>query len=146
MGIAAAGTIELHDSADGEYFANAVEHVGHLLAERHAGLRRRRLLQQLVGRGHTGGGQNFCQVVGKLLGFGTSRHRSAFAFELDHRPFARGQIGKHGDAASLGIAAEPGLFDLLALLTQKLDGRFHIALRLAQGLLAVHHREAGLLA
>ena len=139
--------VDPHDPRQLEHLADAVEHVVLLLRQRRAGLLGRRLLQQLLGRLAPGpGGQLLGQVVGQLDELLAVGHRRAFAAQLDHRadcPPRSRHRRRSGRPRSRGPAGFPSSCPLLA---QPVDRRVLVAAGLLQGLLAVHHGQAGPLA
>ena len=116
--------------------------------QRLARLAGRRLGEQLLGRGGArAGGQLLGQVVGQLrrtpslAATGALSHRSSTIAPTPLVP-----IGMQTDPAERGLAPDAALLHLDAVLAQPLDGRLLVAAGVLQGLLAVHHRQAGLLA
>ena len=108
----------------------------------------RRLGQQLLGRRRAGArGQLLGQVVGQLheLLVGRPPGRSRNAGRPSRR---RWPSGRRRRRSGRTVVARPARFsiDLRARLAQQLDRLVRVAAGLLQGLLAVHHGQAGLLA
>ena len=120
--IAATGAVEPNHPTDVEDFADAIEQLVLLLAQRLALLAGRGLIEQLVDGRRAGTlGQLLRQVVGQLDELFVLGDRGTFALEFDHRPDRFVKVGEDPHPAKAGLAAAAQLHGLQALLAQPLD-------------------------
>ena len=105
---------------------------------------------QAAAEGAEGGegaeGQSLGDVVGEVLEVGAAGHRRALALDLDDGADALGRVGVHGQPATGGLAVGPHGLRLDPLLAQPLHGLLRVAAAFLERLLALHHREARLVA
>ena len=147
VGVAAAGCVDPADPGEVEHLAHPVEEVVFEFAERLVGMGLA-LLGQQVGRGLRPGpeGQRLGDVIGEILEIVAVRDRGALALELDHRADTLRGIGVDGKPAGRHLAVGPHRLGLDPLLAQPLHGLLRVAAAFLERLLALHHREARLVA
>src|SRR5690606_30327670 len=140
----AGGGLEDLEPADVDLLADLAGHVGDGLAERAAALEGERVQRVEVG------GALAEDEVGDLVGESgevlVARDEVGLGVDLDDH--AEGLVVSRGggDDALGGLAVGALVGDLLTLLAEDLDGGVEVAVGFGEGLLAVHHPDAGAVA
>ena len=145
VGIAAAGGVDPADAGQIKNLPHPVEQIVLEVFKRAVWVGMAFLGQQRRRRGGAGAqGQCGGHVLGEGLEFRAPRHRGAFALEFDHGADALGRIGVDREPAGRGFPIGTHRLRFHTLLAQPLHRLFGVAAALEQGLLALHHRQAGL--
>ena len=147
VGIAAARCVDPADPRQFKHFPHAIEEVVLQFAQRAVGMGQALLRQQIVRRlGARAKGQRFGDVSHEVLEVGAAGHGGALALHFDHGTNTLGQVGVDSQAAGGSLTIGTHRLRLHTLLPQPIDGLVGVAATCLQGLLALHHRQARLVA